>query len=114
VLAAVQDATRRCAAALRAVPDRGCAPARAGSYRSNGAHWTQASAESRRFSRKPSLYKTRGAPDGDELAYDTDLLAPANGAEPDPELEAELAGFAALLNEQPADAADAIELEEFR
>lgn len=54
--------------------------------------------------------------DGDGLTYDTDLLALASTSEQasDPELEAELAGFAALLNEHPADAAEAIELEELR
>ncbi len=43
--------------------------------------------------------------DGDGLAYDTDLLALANatGHAPDSELQAELAGFTALLNEHQAD-----------
>jgi putative transposase len=46
--------------------------------------------------------------DGDGLAYDTDLLdlASATGPAPDSDLEAELAGFAALLNEHRADRTD--------
>jgi len=40
------------------------------------------------------------------LAYDTDLLALASGTEPNPELEAELAGFAALLKQRRADPTD--------
>ena len=51
--------------------------------------------------------------DGDGLVYDTDLLAlaGATGPAPDPQLEAELAGFAALDTEQRADRTD---LEETR
>lgn len=41
--------------------------------------------------------------DGDGLAYDTDLLALASATNPDPDLEAELAGFAALLEQQRTD-----------
>lgn len=50
--------------------------------------------------------------DGNGLAYDTDLLALASANEPAPEaeLEAELAGFAALLTERT----DATDLEESR
>jgi putative transposase len=50
--------------------------------------------------------------DGDGMAYDTDLLAlagatdPTPDSAPDPELEAELAGFAALLTEHRADRTD--------
>ena len=49
--------------------------------------------------------------DGDGMAYDTDLLALAGATDPtptsapDPELEAELASFAALLTEHQADPA---------
>jgi len=47
------------------------------------------------------------------LSYDTDLLALANTSElaPDPELDAELAEFAAELNKQLAHAADSSDLE---
>jgi putative transposase len=52
--------------------------------------------------------------DGDGLTYDTDLLAPASTSQPasDPELETELAGFAALHYQPRADAAHANDLEE--
>jgi putative transposase len=40
------------------------------------------------------------------LAYDTDLPAPAGDTEPDPQLQAELAGFAALLKQLRADPSD--------
>ena len=48
------------------------------------------------------------------LAYDTDLLALASGTEPDPALEAELADFAAVLNNQPTCATDTSDLEATR
>jgi putative transposase len=45
--------------------------------------------------------------DGNAPAYRTDLLAPASATEEEPALEAELDGFAALLNHPDSTAADA-------
>jgi putative transposase len=57
---------------------------------------------------QPDSAPTVPPADADGLVYDTDLLALANATGPalDPTLEAELAGFAALLNQHRADPTD--------